>query len=163
MLICSHALGILVFVFAGLKGVDWSGFILRRIFLEKPVSMESKQKEERIRTLVALVLGLLLSLFGINSVSNLQVEPVTIPIKGLHPSLNGTTIVQLSDVHLGPYIGRTRLKYIVDVTNSLKADIVVITGDLTDSPLNAMLKGVEPLNDVWSRHGTYFCTGQYVS
>ena len=160
VLICSFMLGITLFIFIAMVTIDISGFVLRRLFFTK-LSSDSKRREEIVRTLFSLFCGILLSFFGLVGVNNLQIEPVTIPIKALHPSLNGTTIAQLSDIHLGPFIGRSRLKRIVDITNSLGADIVVITGDLADSPLDVMKKGVEPLKDLKTKYGTYFCTGTH--
>lgn len=160
-LLCSYTLGISVLTFVGLVAMDLSAYILRMLMA---VNMSSKQKnrEKRIRTMLALVIGLLLSLFGLVGVNNLAIERIIVPIKGLHPSLNGTTITHLSDIHLGPFIGRSRLQKIVDITDSLHPDAVVITGDLTDSPVSVMGKGVEPFLNLKSKYGVYFCTGTYI-
>lgn len=158
VLTCSYALGMTVFIFVAMVTINVSGFILRRTILTN-LTRNGKRKEERVRILLSLFCGLLLTVYGLVEVNNLQIEPVTIPIKTLHSSLNGTTIVQLSDIHLGPFIGRSRMKKIVDITNSLGADIVVITGDLADSYLDVMKKGVEPLKDLKTKYGTYFSTG----
>jgi predicted MPP superfamily phosphohydrolase len=42
------------------------------------------------------------------------------------------TIVQLTDLHVGPTIGRAWLEEIVRRANGLRPDVVVITGDLAD-------------------------------
>lgn len=157
-LLCSYTLGISLLVFFGLVAINTSGYILR-ILMTSNMSQEQKNKDKRIRTLLGLVIGLLFSFFGLVGVNNLAIERLTVPIKGLPPSLNGTTIAHLSDIHLGPFIGRSRLQKIVDITNSLHADMVVITGDLTDYPISVMQEGIEPLKSLKTKYGVYFCTG----
>jgi uncharacterized protein len=54
----------------------------------------------------------------------------SLPIRALPPGLAGRTLVQLSDVHVGP---RVSDDYVIDVFQrvaELQPDIVVITGDL---------------------------------
>ena len=89
----------------------------------------------------------------------IQIQRVAIPIKGLHPHLNGTTIVQLSDLHLGPFIGRSRMEMIVEKTNKLQGDIVMITGDLVDSYVEYLWEAVKPLEKLKTKYGVYYCTG----
>ena len=53
-----------------------------------------------------------------------------LPVVALPPALDGATLVQLSDLHVGP---RVRDDYLVDVLRraaALRPDIVVVTGDL---------------------------------
>ena len=82
-----------------------------------------------------------------------------IPVKGLNPRLNGTTLVQMSDLHLGPYSGRSALQRVLSEVNALEADLVVITGDLVDGSVASLRGAVEPLKGIHSRHGVFFCTG----
>ena len=111
-------------------------------------------------TLAGLLLALVLTLSGMWFVSQLQVKHVTLPIKGLHPRLNGTTLVQLSDIHLGPFSGHSALKDLVGRVNGLKPDLVLITGDLVDSTVSSLREAVTPLKDLTPKHGVYFSTGR---
>jgi predicted MPP superfamily phosphohydrolase len=43
--------------------------------------------------------------------------------------LQGFTIVHLSDLHAGPFLGRGDLRAIVEAVNSVRADLCVISGD----------------------------------
>ena len=38
--------------------------------------------------------------------------------------------------------------------------MVVITGDLVESPVESLVKAVEPLSQIKSTYGTYFSTGE---
>ncbi len=53
----------------------------------------------------------------------------SLPIKALPSDLEGRTIVQLSDIHVGPHVDDAYLLSIFDHVKSIKPDIVVVTGD----------------------------------
>ncbi|MEP6964892.1 MAG: metallophosphoesterase, partial [Polaromonas sp.] len=86
---------------------------------------------------------------------------VDVPIRGLPPAWHGFTVVQISDIHVGPTIRRPYLRRIVDRVNALEADLVAITGDLVDGQVSELAAHVAPLADLRSRHGTYFVTGNH--
>ena len=173
--ISSISLGVAIFLCTSLVIADVVSYVVRKVLCRlihgkhatvksadtgKPSSRETSSKLElKIRTLLALVFALLLTTFGLVGISRLAVERVRIPIRGLHHHLNGTTIVQISDIHLGPFIGQTRLSTIVDKVNELKGDIVVITGDLVDARVVDLNEVVKPLAGIKSRHGAFYITG----
>ena len=82
-------------------------------------------------------------------------------LTGLPAALQGFTMVQLSDVHVGPTIRQAYLRRIVDRVNALGADLVAITGDLVDGKVGELGRHVVPLADLQSRHGTFFVTGNH--
>ena len=53
-----------------------------------------------------------------------------LPIENLPPALAGKTLVQISDVHVGPRVDDEYIAEAFRRVASLKADIVVLTGDL---------------------------------
>jgi predicted MPP superfamily phosphohydrolase len=52
-----------------------------------------------------------------------------VPIANLPPSLDGLRIVQLTDIHLGPWTSVGRVQRIVDCANRLDPDLIALTGD----------------------------------
>ncbi|MCW9030041.1 MAG: metallophosphoesterase [Gammaproteobacteria bacterium] len=68
-------------------------------------------------------------------------------------------IVQLTDVHVGRTIKRDFIEKLVAKTNSLKPDIVVITGDLVDLAISKIEYDLYPLKDV--NAPTYFILGNH--
>ena len=59
----------------------------------------------------------------------LVVEKVTVPLTDLPPALDGLRVVQLSDLHWGPYTGHKEISAAVDQANRLSGDLIVLTGD----------------------------------
>ena len=115
----------------------------------------------RLRASVCLTLALALTLRGY-----LNTEPVlhrlTVPLSNLPPALDGMTVVQLSDIHIGPTVGGRRVRAVVDRVNQLQPDLVVITGDLVDGSVQGLAAAAEPLQDLHSRYGTFFAPGQHL-
>jgi predicted MPP superfamily phosphohydrolase len=89
------------------------------------------------------------------------VVEVDVRVAGLPAPLEGFTIAQISDIHVGPTIRRRFVERIVERVNGLAADMVAITGDLVDGPVEELARHTEPLARLASRHGTYFVTGNH--
>jgi len=51
------------------------------------------------------------------------------PVRGLPPGLDGLRLVQLSDIHHGPWLSLAYVREIVEATNRLDPDVVLLTGD----------------------------------
>lgn len=89
------------------------------------------------------------------------IRPVKVPIAGLPAKLEGFRILQISDVHVGPTIGRDYFEAIVDAINAEAPDLVVITGDLVDGSVPFLEEAVSPITRLRARHGVAFCTGNH--
>jgi predicted MPP superfamily phosphohydrolase len=89
------------------------------------------------------------------------VRDVVVPLPGLPAALEGFTIAQISDIHVGPTIKRAFVEGIVRRVNLLDADVVAITGDLVDGSVRELSHHTEPLGSLKSRHGTYVVTGNH--
>ena len=90
-----------------------------------------------------------------------RVVEVDVRIAGLPAELDGFSIAQVSDVHVGPTIRRSYVQGIVDAVNALDADIVAITGDLVDGSVPQLRDHVAPLANLRARHGLFFVTGNH--
>lgn len=123
------------------------------------VNLESLRHTSAL-AVVALSVGV--SLIGLFNARRLaKVVQVDLPIAGLPAALSGFTIVQLSDIHVGPTIKRGYLDAIVRRVNGLNADLVAITGDVIDGSVDRLRRHVAPLSKLRSRHGTYCVTGNH--
>jgi predicted MPP superfamily phosphohydrolase len=86
---------------------------------------------------------------------------VTIPLRNLPRSAHGYRIAVVSDIHLGPILGRSLTRRVVDAINATQPDLVAIVGDLTDGTVDELGAAVHPLSGLRSRHGSYFVTGNH--
>ena len=71
------------------------------------------------------------------------------------------SIVQISDLHIGGLIDREFVKHSVEKINSLKADVVVITGDLIDTKIASVKDTVMELTNIQSKYGIYYILGNH--
>ena len=90
-----------------------------------------------------------------------RVKRVDVPIEDLPAPLHGFTIVQLSDLHVGPTIKRRQVECVVERVNGLDADLIAITGDLVDGSVRELAEHTRPLGRMRARHGAYFVTGNH--
>jgi predicted MPP superfamily phosphohydrolase len=108
------------------------------------------------------LLGIAVTLLGyLNARRTAGVVTVDVPLANLPGPLAGFTIVQISDIHVGPTIRQRYVEGIVEAVNRLKPDLVAITGDLVDGPVSELGEHVAPLSRLVSRHGSFFVTGNH--
>ena len=108
------------------------------------------------------IAAVLVTLWGFaNARRTARVVRVDVPINGLPAALDGFTIAQVSDVHVGPTIKRPYVEAIVDTVNRLDVDLVAVTGDLVDGPVRDLAEHVAPLTALRSKEGSFFVTGNH--
>jgi len=90
-----------------------------------------------------------------------QINRWAMPMRKLPRGMDGTRLVVVSDIHLGPLAGTHHVGRIVDLINSVKADIVCVVGDLVDGTVAELGRFATPLADIESRYGAYFVTGNH--
>lgn len=83
------------------------------------------------------------------------------PIPGLAPELDGLRIVQISDLHIGNGLEGRRLDRMVERTNALEPDVVVITGDIFDFHPAYIDEGARGLSRLRARYGVYAILGNH--
>lgn len=96
-----------------------------------------------------------------SGLGQVAIRTVPVELERLPRELDGFVIAQLSDVHVGPTIGREFVERIVQRTNELEPDAIVITGDLVDGSVHALRDAVAPLAGLRARHGVFFVTGNH--
>ncbi|MFF4454872.1 metallophosphoesterase [Streptomyces goshikiensis] len=90
-----------------------------------------------------------------------RVKRVTVPLAKLPRAAHGFRIAVVSDVHLGPILGRAHTARIVDTVNRTQPDLIAIVGDLVDGNVHDLGRAAEPLRGLRARHGSYFVTGNH--
>ncbi|MZD07313.1 metallophosphoesterase [Streptomyces sp. SID5785] len=89
------------------------------------------------------------------------VKRVTVPLARLPRAAHGFRIAVVSDVHLGPVLGRGFAERVVDIVNGTQPDLIAVVGDLVDGSVEDLAPAVAPLARLRARHGTYFVTGNH--
>lgn len=108
------------------------------------------------------ILALLGSVLGLYNARRLaRVITVDVPIENLPIALDGFTIVQISDVHVGPTIKRRYVQAIVDAVNAAKPDMIAITGDVVDGNVEQLSAQARPLGSLKAPQGVYLVTGNH--
>ena len=154
--------GVVVFLALILLAMNTSSRLLIKLIFGGHISKETYKACSKWSKSVSLLITLFLCIHGSLHAELLHTEFIKVPIKGLDPQYNGTTVIQLSDLHMGPFIGKSRMEHVVKKVNELQGDVVVVTGDLVDSAVNNLFNAVKPIENVKSKYGTYFCTGTYI-
>lgn len=90
-----------------------------------------------------------------------QLNEVSIPIPNLPKDLDGLRIVQISDVHLSPFLSEKEFSRAIGLANETKSHLAVVTGDLITAagdPLDEALRQVARLK---ADAGIYGCHGNH--
>ncbi len=96
-----------------------------------------------------------------NAVRPPRLNRVRVVLPHLSPKLSGTTLLQISDVHLGGLVPRDLLADVVRRANELKPDIVAITGDLVDGSASQHAETIAPIQDLKTKYGVFFVIGNH--
>jgi uncharacterized protein len=95
------------------------------------------------------------------ALSQVQVKRVDVFLRRLPPEFDGFRIAQISDIHIGPTLGREFLHGLVQLVNELAPNLVAITGDLVDGTVEHLARHTEPLATLKATDGVYFVTGNH--
>ncbi len=158
-----------LFLAGGTDIVRSAGRLARRWILRQATRPEDVPEDPTRRT----VLGRLFagSIAGTGTVMGgaaivqvargFELVEVDISLDKLPREFDGFRIVQMSDIHVGPTIGRKFVQDMVDTANEQKPDLIAITGDLVDGSVENLGRHTEPLRDLRAEHGVYFVTGNH--
>lgn len=91
----------------------------------------------------------------------IEIVRVNVPIQGLPTPLQGFTIAQLSDFHVGPYIKAKDVYRAVETTNKLAPDLVVLTGDYVSESAQHSVACARELAALKAEHGVYAILGNH--
>ena len=90
-----------------------------------------------------------------------RVKRVTVPLAKLPRAAHGYRIAVVSDIHLGPILGRGFAQQVVDTVNATRPDLIAVVGDLVDGSVKNLGPAAAPLAQLSARHGAYFVTGNH--
>ena len=91
-----------------------------------------------------------------------MVRHFNVPVENIPDDINGFSVAQLSDIHLGPFMGLEELDNLLQQASGLECDMLAITGDLfDDNKINyKAAKLVDSYVDKF-KYGIYYCWGNH--
>jgi predicted MPP superfamily phosphohydrolase len=89
------------------------------------------------------------------------IEEVVVRVKGWPRALEGYTIAQVSDVHVGAFVGDRELDEGFELVRRIRPDLVVATGDLVDFDSGAIGPLALRLASAGARDGAYAILGNH--
>jgi len=124
----------------------------RRVFLTQAVASS------------AFLIGGSSSLYGaLRGRYDYSLEEVSFRLPGLARGFEGFSIAQLSDLHIGVFVGDAELNTAEELLRKARADLIVLTGDLLDNDprlaaqLGRFVRRLTPL----ARHGVVVIPGNH--
>lgn len=89
------------------------------------------------------------------------VEDFELPVSGLSSDLSHFSIVQLTDIHVGPFMPAEELAAYVEAVNRLKPDLIALTGDFISTTVDEVAPCVDTLAGLKARYGVFACMGNH--
>jgi hypothetical protein len=117
----------------------------------------------RVAGTAALSTPALALAFGILHRNDFRVNEVRVPIPGLPRDLDGLRLVQVSDIHLSPFLSEKELERAIDMANETRPHVALVTGDLISrlgDPLDACIRQIARLR---ADAGVFGCMGNHES
>lgn len=106
--------------------------------------------------------AIILSAVGVRQAVGVPpLKDVEISIKGLPPAFDGYTVLQLTDLHITRLFPAAWTEEVVALSGRLRADLIVITGDLIDGSPDARRADVEPLGRLRAPDGVWVISGNH--
>ena len=110
----------------------------------------------------AAIAAMLLSALGVYQATRVPpLKDVEIAILGLPPQFDGYRLLQLTDLHISRLFPKDWTQALVERSNALGVDSVVVTGDLIDGSFDARRADVEPLRGLHARDGVWVIPGNH--
>lgn len=154
-----------ILFFAYLLGALWrsgAAWVRRRLDSPAPVVDPSRRQFLEGGAVVAAGMPFVISLSGVGTSYDFQVEEREVHLPGWPRSLDGLRVAHLSDIHVGGAMNAARLNRVAELTNGARPDMVLHTGDFLthregdfDAPLYPALARIQaPL-------GHFACRGNH--
>lgn len=136
-----------------------AGLLVSRI-LRRPRAV-SALRAPKLRP-AAGVLALLVSAYGVSQgMAVPKPRQIEVSIAGLPAGFDGYRVLQLTDIHASRLLTGDWVRRVVEESNALKPDLIVITGDLIDGSVEARRDDARPLADLQAPDGVIAITGNH--
>jgi predicted MPP superfamily phosphohydrolase len=93
--------------------------------------------------------------------TDFEVREIDLPVPGLAAGLDGLRILQISDIHLSPFLSEKEFARVIDATLGLHPHIAFVTGDLISTRRDPLDACIRQLARVKADAGVYGCMGNH--
>jgi predicted MPP superfamily phosphohydrolase len=90
-----------------------------------------------------------------------DIDRFTVAVDGLSAALSGFSLVQLTDIHVGPFMSAEELRRFVAAANRTEPDLIALTGDFIAGNAAEVAPCVEVLAGLKARYGIFACIGNH--
>ncbi len=146
------------------KTVLW---LKRAVFPPKPdaegPSVNPSRRAFLAQTMIVVPPAITLAMTGhsVMTRDDFRVRRLDVPLRNLPPALEGLTIAQITDPHVGSFMSDAKYQAIIRATNELDADLILQGGDLINHSLNDLPDGIQMLQQMRARYGVLSCQGNH--
>jgi predicted MPP superfamily phosphohydrolase len=155
IILFTWAFGAILFLAMMLLLLD-AGTLATMLVQRRPVAVP-----DGVRYAIAAVASLLAAIGVREAVRVPPLKDVAIDIRGLPPQFDGYRVLQLTDLHISRLFTAAWARKVVERSNALGVDLIVVTGDVIDGTLAARRADVEPLRGLTAPDGVYAIPGNH--
>jgi predicted MPP superfamily phosphohydrolase len=110
---------------------------------------------------LAILFSFAVVIYGYFEALHIRTEHVTVETCKIPEKIGRFRVVQISDVHLGLIVGKSRLERILRKVKDARPDILVSTGDLVDGQMDDLEMLTDMFQNIPTTYGKFAITGNH--
>ncbi|MGW8325021.1 MAG: metallophosphoesterase [Desulfobacterales bacterium] len=111
--------------------------------------------------ILAILISFAVMIYGYFEALSIRTEHVTVKTPKIPETIGRLRVVQISDVHLGLIVGKSRLNRILEKVKDARPDILVSTGDLVDGQMDELDTLTDMIKNIPTTYGKFAVTGNH--
>jgi predicted MPP superfamily phosphohydrolase len=111
--------------------------------------------------ILAILISFAVMIYGYFEALSIRTEHVTVKTLKIPETIGRLRVVQISDVHLGLIVGKSRLNRILEKVKDARPDILVSTGDLVDGQMDELDTLTGMIKNIPTTYGKFAVTGNH--
>jgi hypothetical protein len=111
--------------------------------------------------ILAILFSFAVATYGYFEALHIRTEHVTVKTSKMPEKIGRFRVVQISDIHLGLIVGKSRLKRILRQVKDARPDILVSTGDLVDGQMDDLEMLTDMFRNIPTKYGKFAVTGNH--
>jgi predicted MPP superfamily phosphohydrolase len=100
-------------------------------------------------------------IYGYFEALSIRTEHVTVKTPKIPETIGRIRVAQISDVHLGLIVGKSRLNRILEKVKDASPDILISTGDLVDGQMDELDTLTDMIKNIPTTYGKFAVTGNH--